>query len=93
MTTGELVWGAIEFFLLVAVAAMFITVFSEVLRRDDLSGWGKAGWTIVFLALPLLGILAYVIVRPKSAPSPRGGSASATAVFPSDRLPTAGMRP
>ena len=42
---------------------LVITVFIDILRSDDLSGWGKAGWIILVIVLPLLGVLLYVIVR------------------------------
>jgi Short C-terminal domain/Phospholipase_D-nuclease N-terminal len=35
-------------------------------RGSDLSGWGKAGWTIFVLFLPLIGVLTYLIVRGRS---------------------------
>jgi hypothetical protein len=42
-----------------------ITVFSDVFRRHDLSGWGKAGWTIFVILLPFLGVLVYLIANSK----------------------------
>jgi hypothetical protein len=44
---------------------MFISLFADVFRRSDLSGWGKAGWIILMVVLPFIGILAYVVSRPK----------------------------
>ena len=44
---------------------MFIAVFSDIFRRNDLSGGAKAGSMILIFVLPLLGILIYVIARPK----------------------------
>ncbi|HZB40550.1 MAG TPA: SHOCT domain-containing protein, partial [Ilumatobacter sp.] len=35
----------------------------DLFRDDSLSGWGKAGWIIVLIALPFLGLLIYVIAR------------------------------
>jgi Phospholipase_D-nuclease N-terminal/Short C-terminal domain len=49
---------------------MFIGVFADILRRD-MSGWAKAGWIILILLLPFLGILIYLIARPATA-EPRG---------------------
>ncbi len=40
-----------------------ILVFSDIFRSKDLSGWGKAGWTVLVFAIPLLGVLLYLIVR------------------------------
>ena len=44
---------------------MFIAIFADIFRRNDLSGWGKAGWIILVFVLPFIGILIYVIARPK----------------------------
>jgi hypothetical protein len=42
-----------------------ITVLADVFRRHDLSGWGKAGWSIFMIFLPLLGVLCYLISQGK----------------------------
>ena len=92
MTAGELIWGAIVLYFIVMFIAMFVTSFGDVLRRKDLSGWAKAGWAIVLVALPLIGVLVYVFVRPKSADSGvRARPASSD--YPSDRMPMMGVRP
>ena len=36
-------------------------VLSDIFRRPDVSGWGKAGWTLFVIFLPLLGVLIYMI--------------------------------
>jgi hypothetical protein len=43
----------------------FVRVFSDIFVRDDLSGWAKAGWVLLIVALPFIGILIYLIARPK----------------------------
>lgn len=50
-------------FLWIALAVM---IFSDVFSDHDLSGWGKAGWTVLIIILPLLGVLAYLIFRGES---------------------------
>jgi len=40
---------------------MVIVILTDVFRRDDLSGWAKAGWSMLLLVLPFLGALIYVI--------------------------------
>ena len=42
---------------------MLIKVLTDVFRRHDLSGWGKAGWTLLTLVLPFLGVLIYLIAH------------------------------
>lgn len=39
-----------------------IAVFSD-LFRSDMSGWAKAGWIVLIIILPLLGVLIYLIAR------------------------------
>jgi Phospholipase_D-nuclease N-terminal len=33
-------------------------------RRKDHSGWEKAGWAVLIIFLPLLGVFVYLIARP-----------------------------
>jgi hypothetical protein len=61
---GTVLWSMLVFFFWFTFIWMFITVFADILRRHDLSGWGKAGWILLIVILPLLGILGYLIARP-----------------------------
>ena len=54
------------FYLFFLVIWMFIRVFADIFHRDNLSGWGKAGWILLIFVVPFLGILIYMIVRPKN---------------------------
>ena len=51
------------FFLFFLWIWLFITIFADIFRSDDLSGWGKAGWTVLLIVLPYLGALVYLIAR------------------------------
>ena len=62
---GSVLWVMIEFFFVFLLIWMFIAVFADIFRRNDLSGWAKAGWIFLIFIVPLLGILIYVIARPK----------------------------
>jgi len=44
---------------------IFLVVWTIILifRSRDLSGWGKAGWLILVIVLPFIGVFAYLIVR------------------------------
>ena len=37
----------------------------DVFRRHDLSGWGKAAWTVFMIVLPFLGVFIYLITQGK----------------------------
>jgi predicted membrane channel-forming protein YqfA (hemolysin III family) len=65
---GDFLWAMLVFFFWFTVTWMFISVFADILRRHDLGGWTKAGWIFLIVVLPLLGILIYVIFRPKLTP-------------------------
>jgi len=62
----EFFWYMIVFYLFFMVIWMFIQVFADIFRRENLSGWAKAMWILLIFVLPLLGILVYMIVRPKN---------------------------
>jgi uncharacterized membrane protein len=55
----------IEFFFIFMLIWMFIAVFADIFRRNDISGGVKAMWIIFIFIIPLIGILIYMIARPK----------------------------
>ena len=42
---------------------LLIRVISDVFRSHDLSGAGKAGWTLVLIFFPLIGVIVYLFAR------------------------------
>lgn len=56
-------WTIFEVFLWVIWFWILITVFIDIFRSSDLSGWGKALWFLFVLLIPLVGVLVYLIVR------------------------------
>jgi hypothetical protein len=62
----DLFWAMLWFFLFFIWIWLLITLFADIFRSEDLSGWGKAGWTIFLIVLPWLGALVYLIARGKS---------------------------
>jgi hypothetical protein len=43
---SEISCGSVRLLLLVHVFRVFIAVFGDILRRDDQSSWGKAGYML-----------------------------------------------
>jgi len=39
---------------------LLITVFADLFRRHDISGWAKAGWIVLCIVLPFVGVLIYL---------------------------------
>ena len=56
-------WTIFIVFLWVIWFWILITIFIDLFRSRDLSGWAKALWFIFILILPLIGVLVYLIAR------------------------------
>ena len=59
----DLMFSMLVFFIWVAWIWLVISIFIDIFRSDDLSGWGKAGWSLLVLFVPFLGVLIYLIAR------------------------------
>jgi len=57
----DVLWTLIIFFVWILWFWLLFTVFVDIFRRTDLSGWGKAGWLIFCIILPFLGVFVYLI--------------------------------
>jgi predicted membrane channel-forming protein YqfA (hemolysin III family) len=72
----EVRWSMVVFFAFVIWVWLLITVFADIFRRHDLSGWGKAGWTVLLIVLPYLGVFIYLIAHSKGMAERRAEQAS-----------------
>ena len=54
------------FMLLFAWIWLLISIFGDLFRDHELSGWAKAAWTLFLIVLPWLGALIYLIARGRS---------------------------
>ncbi|MGK5113942.1 MULTISPECIES: SHOCT domain-containing protein [unclassified Geodermatophilus] len=62
----DLMWTFVLFFALMVYFWLIITVFGDLFRRHDLSGWAKAGWIVFVLVVPLIGSLTYLVSQGRS---------------------------
>jgi hypothetical protein len=53
----------LEVFILIAWVMVVLGMLADVFRSDDLSGWAKAGWVVLVIILPILGVVIYLIAR------------------------------
>lgn len=65
MTFNDIFLGMIEFFFLFMAIWIFIAVFGDIFRRNDIHGPVKAGWITLIFIVPFLGAIIYIIARPK----------------------------
>ena len=56
-------WTILMIFLWVIWFWILITIFIDIFRSHDLSGWAKALWFMFVLFFPLIGVLVYLIAR------------------------------
>jgi hypothetical protein len=61
--TGQVFWSMLWFFLFFIWIWLLIVIFADIFRSDDLSGWGKALWSIFIIVVPYLGVFVYLIAR------------------------------
>jgi hypothetical protein len=59
----DILWTMLVFFGWVIWFWLLITVFSDLFSRHDISGWGKAGWIVLVVVLPYLGVFIYLIAQ------------------------------
>ncbi|HEX6117504.1 MAG TPA: SHOCT domain-containing protein [Solirubrobacterales bacterium] len=59
----NIIWTMIVFFGLVIWLRLLFTVFGDVFSRDDLSGGAKAGWCVLAIILPFLGVFIYLVTQ------------------------------
>jgi Short C-terminal domain/Phospholipase_D-nuclease N-terminal len=62
---GNVLWTFLAFFFWMMAIWIFISLFADIFRRNDISGWAKAGWVLLIFVVPFLGALIYIIARPK----------------------------
>ncbi len=61
--SGQVLWSMLWFFLFFIWIWILITVFADIFRSHDLSGWAKAIWVIFVIVIPYLGVFVYLIAR------------------------------
>jgi hypothetical protein len=61
----NIIWTMLVFFGLFLWIMLIFRAFADLFGRHDVSGWGKAGWTILIIFLPLLGVCIYLLSQGK----------------------------
>lgn len=59
-------WTMLEVFAFIIWIFILFNIIFDIFRSHDLGGVGKALWFLFVLFLPLIGVLAYLIVRGSS---------------------------
>jgi hypothetical protein len=59
----DVFWSMLLVFLFIAWCMAVFGMLADVFRSSDLTGAAKAGWVLIVVLLPLIGVLLYLIVR------------------------------
>lgn len=59
----NVVFYTLWFMIFIAFIFVLIRIIMDVFRDKELSGWGKTGWLIFVILLPILGALVYLFAR------------------------------
>ena len=60
-TFSNFLADVLSIFIFVLWFWLLITVFGDLFRRRDISGWAKAIWVIALIIFPYIGIFVYLI--------------------------------
>jgi hypothetical protein len=56
-------WDMLLLFAWIIWFWLLITVFADLFRRHDISGWSKGLWIVFVILLPYIGVLVYLIAQ------------------------------
>jgi hypothetical protein len=59
----DLFWTMLIFFLWILWIWLLFTIFGDIFRRHDISGWAKTAWIVFVIVLPFLGVFIYLITQ------------------------------
>jgi hypothetical protein len=89
----DVFWTMLIFFCWVIWVWMVITVFIDVFRRDDLSGWAKVGWSVFIIVLPFLGVFVYLVSQGKGMAERKAADVQASQAAIDDRIRSVAAKP
>jgi Phospholipase_D-nuclease N-terminal len=59
----DLFWTTLIIFAWVLWFMLLFRVYGDLFTRSDIGGWAKAGWVVVVLVLPFLGVFLYLVTQ------------------------------
>lgn len=62
MTSWDVFWFL---FVFIPLCILWGAALFDLMGRRDLVGWKKAIWVVVIIFFPWIGVLAYLILRPR----------------------------
>jgi len=82
----DVFWSMLIFFFWVIWIWILITVFVDLFRRHDISGWAKAAWMVFVIVLPYLGVFIYIVTQGRGMTERRTAEVRAANAAVDDRI-------
>jgi hypothetical protein len=60
---ADVLWTMLAFFLGLIWLVLLVVAWSDLFRRHDIAGWGKAAWLVATILLPFAGVFVYLIAE------------------------------
>jgi hypothetical protein len=57
----NIIWTMLVFFGFFLWIMLIFRAFADLFGRDDIGGWAKAGWTVLIIVVPLVGVCIYLL--------------------------------
>ena len=76
---ADFFWAMIMFYFVFMIIWIFIRIFADIFRRQDLTGLWKVIWILVLFWIPFFGAMVYIFTRPKLATDAEDTVAAPTA--------------
>lgn len=83
---GEVLLWSFWFFIWIAALMVWFRCLFDMFGDDTLSGWAKAGWSLLLIFVPWLGALIYMIARGRSMTERQVSSAKAMQAAQNDYI-------
>jgi len=61
----NVIWTMLVFFGFVVWISLMFRAFGDLFGRHDVSGWGKAAWSLLIILVPFFGVFLYLISQGK----------------------------
>ena len=62
---ADWLWWLLAVYFIFIYFMMLFRIIGDIFRNHDMGGWGKAGWLIFLIFVPILAMLIYVIANGK----------------------------
>jgi hypothetical protein len=62
-TFANFLMDVLAVFVFVVWLWLLVTILGDLIRRRDISGWGKAVWVIFMILAPYIGVFTYLIFQ------------------------------